>query len=286
MNKGICTTADLADENGSFIPWEMVSLEFSLELVEFLHWHEILRCVPTQWKQKMHSDTFSLDKDHLYTESIKISFSNNAVPVLDTSTKSIYSSLVQSKFKPPTSKQYFIRKFDTPGDSWKNIYSLPSKVAMESKTQIFQYKILNNILYLSHWMFHMKIVSSHLCSFCGESLETGGHSFLRCRYASTLWLEVKQWLQPSMILPNLTEKLIFLGFLDNQSNSVIINHLILLFKKFLYESRENKFKVNVTSFQFYVSYIYEIENKIAKKLGKIETHLCKWQTIADLLPCR
>ena len=88
------------------------------------------------------------------------------------------------------------------------------------------------------------------------------------------------------MLPNLTEKLIFLRSLDNQSNSVIINHLILLLKKFLYENRENMFKINVTSFQFYVAYVYEIENKIAKKHRKIEAHLRKWEMIADLPLCR
>ena len=31
MNKGIYTTADLVDENGSFKPWGIVSLEFSLQ---------------------------------------------------------------------------------------------------------------------------------------------------------------------------------------------------------------------------------------------------------------
>ena len=103
---------------------------------------------------------------------------------------------------------------------------------------------------------------------------------------SELWIKVKQWLQPSLTLPNLTEKLIFLGFLDNQSNSVIINHFILLFKKSLYENHENRFKINVTSFQFYIAYVYEIENTIAKTRRKIETHLHKWEMISDLLPCR
>ena len=88
------------------------------------------------------------------------------------------------------------------------------------------------------------------------------------------------------MLQNLTEKLVFLGFLDNQSNSVIINHLILLFKKFLHENRENRFKINARSFQFHVAYVYEIENKTAKRRRKIEAHLHKWETIADLLPCR
>ena len=52
--------------------------------------------------------------------------------------------------------------------------------------------------------------------------------------------------------------------LDNQSNGVIINHMILLFKKFLYEDGENELKISVTWSQFYVCYIYEIENKMAE----------------------
>ena len=58
--------------------------------------------------------------------------------------------------------------------------------------------------------------------------------------------------------------IISVGLLDNQSNGVTINHLILLFKKFLYEDGENEFKISVTWSQFYVSYIYEIENKMAE----------------------
>ena len=102
MNKGTYTIVNLVDENGSSKQWGTVSQEFSLKPVEFLHWYGLLQCIPTEWKQKLHRDTFSLDSDR---ESIKISWSNNAVPVSDTSTKSIYRSLVQSKFMPPTSKQ-------------------------------------------------------------------------------------------------------------------------------------------------------------------------------------
>ena len=40
------------------------------------------------------------------------------------------------------SNQYFIDKFDITGDadSWKNIYSLPRKVILDSEMQIFQQK--------------------------------------------------------------------------------------------------------------------------------------------------
>ena len=69
--------------------------------VEFLHWYEILQCIPTEWKQKLHRNTFSFDSDWLYRESVKMSLSNNTIPGLDTSTKRIYRSFVQSKFNPP-----------------------------------------------------------------------------------------------------------------------------------------------------------------------------------------
>ena len=65
-------------------------------------------------------------------------------------------------------------------------------------------------------------------------------------------------------------KVIILGFLDNQSNSDIIYHLILLFKKVSYENHKNRFEINVTSFQFHVASVYEIENKIVKKPKKLK----------------
>ena len=48
MNKGIYTIADQADENGRFKLWEMISRQFSLEPVEFLHWYGLLQCIPTE----------------------------------------------------------------------------------------------------------------------------------------------------------------------------------------------------------------------------------------------
>ena len=40
--------ADLVDENGRFKPWEIVSLEYSLESAEFSHWYGLLQCIPTE----------------------------------------------------------------------------------------------------------------------------------------------------------------------------------------------------------------------------------------------
>ena len=50
--------------------------------------------------------------------------------------------------KIPTSQNYYNIKFNDHNLDWKSIYLLPRKVTLDSHTRIFQYKILNNILYL------------------------------------------------------------------------------------------------------------------------------------------
>ena len=58
----------------------------------------------------------------------------------------IYNALVQKHFVPPISRNKFSQKFDISEEDWPKIYSLTGKCSMDSKTRIFQYKILNNAL--------------------------------------------------------------------------------------------------------------------------------------------
>ena len=57
---------------------------------------------------------------------------------------------------------FFIRKFDVRCDEWEKIYTLAGKAPIDIMTRIFQYKILNNVLYLNRQLFDMKIVNSPL----------------------------------------------------------------------------------------------------------------------------
>ena len=45
------------------------------------------------------------------------------------------------------------------------------RVTIDTNLRIFQYKILNNVLYLNEKLFKFKIVSSPLCSFCNSENE-------------------------------------------------------------------------------------------------------------------
>ena len=68
-------------------------------------------------------------------------------------------------YKKPTSQSYYEKSLETTNLNWKEIYILPRKVSIETKLRMFQYKILNNILFLKKLLFKFEKVPSPLCSF-------------------------------------------------------------------------------------------------------------------------
>ena len=69
-------------------------------------------------------------------------------------------------YEKSTSQSYYEKLLETKNLNWKEIYILPRKVSVHTNLCIFQYKILNNILFLNKLLFKFKNVSSPLCSFC------------------------------------------------------------------------------------------------------------------------
>ena len=69
-------------------------------------------------------------------------------------------------------QSYHEQNFDEYDFNWKLIYRVPRIATFETKIRIFQYKLLNNVLYLNKKVFHFGIISQSKCSFCELSYET------------------------------------------------------------------------------------------------------------------
>ena len=134
-------------------------------------------------------------------------------------------ALVQKHFVSPTSRNKFSQKFDISEEDWPKIYSLAGKCSIDSKTGIFQYKILNNALYLNKRLFRSKLVESPLCSLCGVEDETVTHLFSECSYFTNLWEELQNAQASKLSLPNVSPQNVIIGIIDCQSFFVAINHL-------------------------------------------------------------
>ena len=74
------------------------------------------------------------------------------------SSKMAYQKLIQPLSKPPTSQLYVEKMLGFGKVEWEKVYMLPRIVTTESSLRSFQYKILNNILYLNERLFRLLTV--------------------------------------------------------------------------------------------------------------------------------
>ena len=103
---------------------------------------------------------------------------------------------------------------------------------MDTNLRIFQYKILNNVLYLNEKLVRFKKVSCPLFSFCQSENETPIHLFHGCIKTNLLWYKLKQFLKAKIDLSVNTPQSAIFSFLNYENNSDV-NHLLLIFKYYL-----------------------------------------------------
>ena len=98
---------------------------------------------------------------------------------------------------------------------WKTIYMLPRIVTKYSSLLVFQYKLLNNVLYLNKMLFRFGKIDSPLCSFCKMIEETPLHIFYNCIKTKLHWDQLKDFIsKETLSFPSLTPKSAMLGHID------------------------------------------------------------------------
>ena len=84
-------------------------------------------------------------------------------------------------------------------------------------------------------------------------------------------------------LPDLEPTLAVVGKWFIENNNLIINHIVLIFKKFLYDNRSNHSRIHIAALKYQLRLAEKVEQKIASKKGKMEFHLKKWDPILQAL---
>ena len=129
---------------------------------------------------------------------------------------------------------------------------------------------MNNILYLNDRLYKFKPVPSPLCSLC--KLENGSLIHLFCQSIETrkLWHELQTWFLLGM-------------WRENNSGYTLINHIILLFKRYIYLSKNHQNSLNLCGFTAFIKNIETIEQHIARNRGKLDYHCNKWNALLNLI---
>ena len=209
---------------------------------------------------------------------------DKTIPLQAITSRIAHTQLTKPLIEKPTAQKSISDLLGTSDINWKVVYQLPHRVTNETYLRVFQYKILNNIIYLNNRLHKFGYVESPLCSLCNREPESILHLFCNCQETQKIWKSVQHWYKNHISLPRLTPKLVILGELDSSNSEFILkNHLTLPFKRFVYRSRVNASSFNFLKFKYHIRYVFKIEQKIAREKGKLNFHFDKWEPINDLV---
>ena len=143
---------------------------------------------------------------------------------------------------------------------------LPRLATYRTYMRSFQYKLLNNVLFLNKRLHIFGIKWSPLCSFCNLRDKT----LYECDHIKSLWSDLVQYFQNSLVLPTLTPQTSIFGFLDFKKNKLLINHILLIFKLYVYRSRGKQF-IHINNLIAEIKSAKAIEKVIATSNSKKTT---------------
>ena len=157
--------------------------------------------------------------------------------------------------------------------------------------QFCWYNVLNNVLFLNNKLHTFGIKPSPLLPFYNLYDETPYHMFYECDRVKCLWSDLVQCFQNNLILPTLTPQTAIFGFLDYTNNDSIFennkclsNHILLIFKLYVYKSREKKL-LNINNLIAEIQKIKRIEKEIALPNSKKTIAFTrKWHIINNIVP--
>ena len=118
----------------------------------------------------------------------------------------------------------------------------------------------------------------------GEEPESLEHLLSRCKVSSEFWKEVLSWLKEhNVVIESFGEIGLFLGIFEGVEDFLLINHVILSGKYYIYVRKCLGSLPSLRGFIARIRRVYNIELHIARERDKLATHFKKWEKLVAAL---
>ena len=278
---GIYSMQDIIYPNGTIKTiFDLKCTNPKLNETHFLTWMQILAAIPKKWKNTIMNNYRTLNSPFTTMEHIVQSQSILKIQTLQS--KSIYLILCEQSNKLPHTSvgERILQEKSGSSIVWNNVCKNIYKTTIEPHLREFQFKIIHNYLPVNSKLFKYKLITSDRCSYCFVPSETVEHLFGNCFQVKNIYFTIMEWLESIGIeMPKFEQNVILYGLTPFNRNNALQNHILLLFKQFVYMCRDETKMLSLHKFKIYIDQIQKIEYKIAKKNNKIICHLNKWQNL-------
>ena len=103
---------------------------------------------------------------------------------------------------------------------------------------------------------------SHLCSLFLKEPEDILHLFCQCDKTQILWETLSNKVAGFLSLPKLEPEQAILGKWNlNTNEKVLINHIVLLFKRFIFDNRSKRHKIHILALLNYFKTVEKVEQR-------------------------
>ena len=280
---GACFLKELSQSVTSFLIRVFLKgayvLNANFSPIERFKLMSIVDAIPREWRQIIRESTQHSLPSHI-GDNVYLKLENSEVTLSKISSKLLYNAFKSKKQIPPTAQIKFQEKFPQLQADWKEIYSFPFTVSIESKIREFQYKILNNIVFTNEKLFRLKMTDSPLCAFCNRETESVEHLFFYCDVTMTFWEVLCSWLDKYKIkLQPFTIMDILFGVFKMGDDFNILNHVILAAKLYIYKCKLKIVHPSLRVYKAKMKSIYQVEKTIASRRNKLRKHFKKWEKL-------
>ena len=168
----------------------------------------------------------NLDVNRNVLRTLEFTYGNKSFDPTSSKSKDFYALLIQKKARQSRGFSKLMSAFSLTEDEIRKAFTLIKAVVLETFVQCFQFKLLNDILFLNSRLAKIGIIHTDLCTFFQVSSETVQHFFFQCTYSTDFWPKFEHyWLAVTKKQMKLEYKHIILGILDEKSD--LLNYLII-----------------------------------------------------------
>jgi len=159
-----------------------------------------------------------------------------------------------------------------------NLFKRLFKLKLDPYSRQFQFRLLNNNIYLNRRLYKFKVVDSPRSSFCLLELESLEHFYLKCTKTRQIWTDLERWWRQETNTDTitLTDERILIGTTEDIPHAELLDVLLIDANIELYHARKNGNPPDIKKITNKFTNRRKTEEINARKNRRLQQYKVKW----------
>ena len=274
LEKGIVSVSDILKSDGSVMTLDEIRYKYNFTSINRLHFLRVQRNVKDMIKKHKSLSSHNIEAQRPFVPFYLIPLWKNKKGA--SGFNAILSKNNENKNKMKTHWEIDL-EINIDADTWRLIFNICHKTVNNNYLIWFQMKLLYRILNTKSYLYKLKISDNELCNHCNRK-ESILHMFVECNRVQDFWREIENLIQQKIgLIIHFLKMEIILGYFNKDNNRTPLNVIMLVTKKYILDTSQNKGVLNVLILKYRLSKAYEDEKYFATLTGKEGAFLKIWE---------